>query len=84
MSADSFMSALKINLFVHFSFPGFSRLRMQNKGGFPVAFVEYQVSCESHVFERELEISNKVRFLLLGKFFILTSPCRMFVLQMKR
>ena len=27
-----------------FSFPGFSRLRMHNKEGLPVAFVEFQVS----------------------------------------
>lgn len=34
-------------LFSNFSFPGFCRLRMHNKGGAPVAFVEYQVSTDS-------------------------------------
>lgn len=35
------------SLFSNFSFPGFCRLRMHNKGGAPVAFVEYQVSTDS-------------------------------------
>lgn len=34
------------SLFLSFSFPGFCRLRMHNKGGAPVAFVEYSVSKE--------------------------------------
>ena len=37
-------TVLYMSLYVLNSFPGFCRLRMHNKGGAPVAFVEYTVS----------------------------------------
>lgn len=37
-------------VFLLHSFPGFCRLRMHNKGGSPVAFIEYQeVRCAAQV-----------------------------------
>ncbi len=55
--------------FVFSSFPGFSRLRMHNKGGSPVAFVEYQVKspltfCKFTVCEICLWLFQKWQLLL--------------------
>lgn len=54
-----------ILLFFCFSFAGFSRLRMHNKGGSPVAFVEYQVCFRFWLHPSVIPVSTSPKFCML-------------------